>query len=117
MTSPFAVRLRRLLKDGPTLTDAHVPSPEWKRKKRKRVAAALLRKTGPWDGTWAEQSGLGEALAAAVHESWLQHNPNDKAHGVPYAELAEDAKTVDRDAVKVVLRGILSAGYHISPSS
>lgn len=46
-----------------------------------------------------------EALAEAVHDSWCAHceDPSDP-HNIPYAQLSEKAKQVDRDAVLAVLR-------------
>jgi hypothetical protein len=70
---------------------------------------------GPLDGD-VFKSMLGETLAEAVHESWRSHQTNvDDEHHIPYADLDEKAKQVDRDAVNAVLTSLRQRGYSVAP--
>lgn len=64
-----------------------------------------------------------EAIAGAVHEQWMatkrdqgvssRESETGEELMVPYAELSEAAKELDRNSVRAVLAGISAAGYRV----
>ncbi len=78
-----------------------------------------------------ELSSLVELLAAGVHDSWAYNRMeqgwrygktlerDSKTHPslVPYEQLPESEKNVDRDTVETVLKILQQQGYCIKPKS
>lgn len=73
-----------------------------------------------------EQSAIVEALAEAAHEAWME---TKRAQGitsrnsewgedlmVPYCDLTEQAKDLDRGTVRGVLEAVERAGFAIVPA-
>jgi hypothetical protein len=69
-------------------------------------------------------ASLIEEVSASVHEAWIEtkrtqgvetrRSENGEELMVPYAELSEPAKDLDRGSVRSVLAALQRAGYTIS---
>ncbi len=66
-----------------------------------------------------------ERISAAVHERWMETKRSQGVTSrksetgeemmVPYEELSELARDLDRNSVRAVLNAIVAAGYEILP--
>lgn len=68
-------------------------------------------------------NGMIEAVSAKVHEAWMDGkraksittrlSETNEELMVPYDQLSEDAKDLDRGSVRATVDAILAAGYEI----
>lgn len=66
-----------------------------------------------------EHDELIEAVSAAVHDEWMRTKARQGVASVelmvPYDQLSEAAKDLDRGSVRAVLSGLSAAGYAVTP--